>query len=185
MKPKHALFFLVPALALSGCSNDVKECTMTAAYVFNCAESGGVPVAWLLFDGTRFVKNLAGIHFTDDKVIAGDRLTLKYTGDLITLESFPSQTYIENGELKGYSFIKTEIKEEKNTTAERLKETYGLRGENIILDDEGHFATIDEYEGSDYYLTFDAERVIPCPDGANCAVQRYPVAGIYAFNPRP
>ena len=118
-------------------------------------------------------------------MIAGDRLVLKYTGALVTLETSPGQTFIEGGELKDYNFVKTDIFEEKDATAEAIKGKYNLRTENNILDDEGHFASIDQYEGTNYYLTFDKERVVPCPDGANCMVQKLPIAGIYAFNPRP
>ena len=133
----------------------------------------------------RKVGSLARTKAPDYKLIAGDRLVLKYTGALITLETSPGQTYIEGGELKDYYFIKTDIFEEKDATAEAIKGKYNLRTENIILDDEGHFASIDQYEGTNYYLTFDKERVVPCPDGANCMVQKLPIAGIYAFNPRP
>ena len=115
----------------------------------------------------RKVCSLARIKAPDYKLIAGDRLVLKYTGTLVTLETSPGQTYIEGGELKDYYFVKTDIFEEKDATAEAIKGKYNLRTENIILDDEGHFASIDQYEGTNYYLTFDKERVVPCPEGAN------------------
>ena len=187
MKFGNCLWIALSAVALSGCSSgsNFNTTTMTAAYNFGHLEKEGAPVAVLLFNDTYFSGSLAAVQRPDFKLIAGDRLVLKYTGTLITLESSPGQTFIEGGELKDYYFVKTDIFEEKDATAEAIKSKYNLRTENIILDDEGHFVSIDQYEGSDYYLTFDKERVVPCPDGANCAVQLTPVAGIYAFNPRP
>lgn len=187
MKFRNCLWIALSAVALSGCSSgsNFNTTTMTAAYNFRHLEKEGAPVAALLFNDTYFSGGLAGVQRPDFKLVAGDRLVLKYTGALITLESSPGQTYIEGGELKDYYFVKTDIFEEKDATAEAIKSKYNLRTENIILDDEGHFASIDQYEGTNYYLTFDKERVVPCPDGANCAVQLTPVAGIYAFNPRP
>lgn len=192
MKFKNCLWIALSAVALSGCSSgssssdpSFNTTTMTAAYNFWHLEKEGVPVAVLLFNDTYFSGGLTAVQRPDFKLIAGDRLVLKYTGALITQESSPGVAYIAGGELKDYYFIKTDVIERKETTAQEIRQTFSLRTDNIILDDEGHFTSIDQYEGSDYYLTFDKERVVPCPDGANCAVQLTPVAGMYAFNPRP
>ena len=189
--PFHmALLSFAACSIISGCSNNnsgdnIKEETFTAYHNFRHIIKDDIFIASLLFENTTFIGNLGNIQYPDYRLIAGDRLIIKHTGEIVTLLSSPSQTYIQDGELKEYYFIQTRIIEVKEITATSIKNTYSLRNENVILDEEGHFTSIDEYQGSDFYLTFDAERVTTCPEGAWCEEQLVPIAGIYAFNPRP
>ena len=121
------------------------------------------------------------------RIVAGDKLTINYTGDIVGTLSIPGRKSL-NGKLVNYFYTQTTIFEETNVTKEYIKEHYTLKMEKVVTGDESNpvVVSLDEYTGIDYYLSFDLGSCPDCPKGAQCSpCDGRVVAAIYSYNPRP
>ena len=134
-----------------------------------------------MFDASYFGFGFEAMEFPDWTIIAGDMLTLKYTGEIRTKEIFPGEHTIYNGELKSWKFDQTYIIEEHDKTIEQLKEQYNIFQNYIITDQIGHYESLDSYSGSTFYLAVN----LKAETEHNEHSSRSPIAGVYSFNPRP
>ena len=181
MKKCLLLLPLLLAPFLSGCNEEVKTYTFNASFNYRHIMKDDEFIASLLFDNAVFKDGFESLKAPSFNLVAGDRLTIKYTGELLTNMSSPGQTYIYNGELKEYSYWETFIITESSISSKELKEKYILHTEYIIVDNTYHYMNIDEYEGTTFYLSVDNSY---CQVGFSCSPAIPTIVGIYAFNPR-
>ena len=185
---------ILPILFLASCNGAQEEYNKINLYVrysFNTAQRSdtGEYIAYKLFDYSRLGKGLEDIKVPSN-LVAGDILSITYTGILYTLESYPGTYMLEDGEVIDYQFKQCRIDAMSvadatiKDIADEIRNRFDLANEYVILDNTGSFTTLDEYGGCDLYYTYDEAREVECPIGANCEVTRYPVAQLYAYNPR-
>ncbi|MDY5455160.1 MAG: hypothetical protein SPG56_01115 [Bacilli bacterium] len=178
MKYFKAILLLPLTLSLYSCSS-IEEITLEAKYVFNHAfDKDNKPIAVLLFGEAYFSSSL-NIEYDSTSIIGGDRLNIKYIGDLYYQETYPA-TLVIDGKVVSYSISNTYYtKLHTSSIREIYKEI-----EYVITDKEGHYTSIDSYEGEEVYATFSKDKEIPCKEGNNCGPQPFPINAIYSFEPR-
>jgi hypothetical protein len=143
----------------------------------------------LLIDGGYLRKGFEGIEIPND-IVAGDIITIKYTGGEITTETtYPSQTYLYDGEVISYSFTYAKVihydymalKQQKDN----LKQIYDLKDSYVILNNAGKYVSLDKYEGNELYLVTDHQKYEKVKDQlSNTGGTKYPIACMLAFDPR-
>ena len=112
-------------------------------------------------------------------IVAGDAITINYTGDYIVQETYPS-SIILNGEVISYSFTYANVipMATENLTEEMLLE-YDAPNNYVILDRSGKYTTLDKYEGDRVYLVEDQRTVRPRTEDTP-----FYVSCMLAYNPR-
>lgn len=122
-----------------------------------------------------------------DVIVAGDQLELVHTGFIQCEESFPGNCYIQNGEILNYRFIDTTIKtihsDDKpiKEIANEIRDIYSFSYDYVVLNTNGNYVDIDEYEGHDLYLSIDQKKETNKKESASNITF---IAGLYAYNPR-
>ena len=177
MKHFKALMLLPLTLSLYSCSS-IEEIELEAKYVFNHAvDKDNNPIAVLLFGEAYFSSSL-NIEYDSTSIIGGDRLNIKYKGELYYQETYPA-TLVLDGELVSYSISKTYYTKLPSSSIREMHKEINY----VITDKEGHYISIDSYE-EEVYATFSKEKEIPCKDGNQCGPQPFPINAIYSFEPR-
>ena len=136
----------------------------------------------------RQVVGAGNIEVPDD-ITAGDTISIVHTGSITTLETYPGQSYLRNGEVISYSFNYAEVihLEGENYSVEAVKSNYSHRYYRpyVILDRSGRYISLDNYTGDELYLVVDEVRgknsdmiEEDIPEGM------IPVACMLAYNPR-
>lgn len=194
MKKILVLALLFPLLV--GCKDIVNKdrtLVLTAGFIFDHMQNEGEPVAELLFDQSYYTFS-SDIEL-DKPLVAGDQLIITFDGkyNAVCAEIYPAQCTVK-GKIKDYYVQETYIVEitreddETSDIAQAVKRQYILDNEYVILDEEGRYTSLDEYNGDQLYLSYnrkEAEDNCHCPKGALCGPCPMYIAGIYAFNPRP
>lgn len=163
--------------------------SFTYDYGFHKQDENGEPIASLLVDGGYLRGGFEGIEIPDD-IVAGDVITIKYTGgEIITQETYPSHTYLYDGEVISYSFDYADViyydnmslKQQKNN----LNQIYDFEDSYVILNKTGKFVSLDEYEGEELYLVTDHIEYQEVKEQlSNTGSTKYPIACMLAFDPR-
>ena len=178
MKHFKALLLLPLTLSLYSCSS-IEEITLEAKYVFDYAfDADKNPIAVLLFD-EAYLSSSLNIEYDSTSLIGGDRLNIKFIGELYYQETYPA-TLVLDGELVSYSISNTYYTKLPSSS---IREIY-QELEYVITDKEGHYTSIDSYEGEEVYATFSKDKEIPCKDGNQCGPQPFPINALYSFEPR-
>ena len=190
------------SLLLFGCGNPQEtveeipetKLTLSAGFVFNYRlDPEGGFLAELLFDGDSV--SLPERIDTDGPLVAGDQVVITFEGDyeIFCVDVYPGQCRV-NGKVKRQDFVKTEILgiQVADATigdiADDIKSDYHLDNTYVILDEEGKFTPLENYEGHELYLSVNrrsTEYHCTCQDGAECEPCLTYIAGLYAYNPRP
>lgn len=190
---KLGLMLSLSALCLStvSCSPKINMSIFTAGYDYghhlareDPITGEKVPIAALLFDN-----GILGFSVEEPKqqLIAGDKLFLRYTGELRSQATYPSTHRIEKGEV-----IEAEYR--YTTTLKLLPECwkkddsgqivgftcYSCTVEYVITDEEMNFVPLKNYTGTDLFASFGT----PVEDDG-CLPELRPLAALYAFDPRP
>ena len=178
MKHFKAILLLPLTLSLYSCSS-IEEIELEAKYVFNHAfDKDNNPIAVLLFDEAYLSSSLK-IEYDSTSLIGGDRLNIKYKGELYYQETYPA-TLVLDGELVSYSISNTYYTKLPSSSIREMHKEINY----VITDKEGHYTSIDSYEGEEVYATFSKDKEIPCKDGNNCEPQPFPINALYSFEPR-
>ena len=178
MKHFKAILLLPLTLSLYSCSS-IKEIELEAKYVFNHAfDKDNNPIAVLLFD-EAYLSSSLNIEYDSTSIIGGDRLNIKFIGELFYQETYPA-TLVLDGELVSYSISNTYYTKLPSSSIREMHKEINY----VITDKEGHYISIDSYEGEEVYATFSKDKEIPCKDGNNCGPQPFPINAIYSFEPR-
>ena len=178
MKHFKALLLLPLTLSLYSCSS-IEEITLEAKYVFNHAfDKDNNPIAVLLFD-EAYLSSSLNIKYDSTSIIGGDRLNIKFIGELYYQLTYPA-TLVLDGELISYNISNTYYTKLPSSSIREIHKEINY----VITDKEGHYISIDSYEGEEVYATFSKEKEIPCKDGNQCGPQPFPINAIYSFEPR-
>lgn len=178
MKHFKAILLLPLILSLYSCSS-IEEITLEAKYVFNHAfDKDNNPIAVLLFDEAYFSSSL-NIKYDSTSIIGGDRLNIKFIGELYYQVTYPA-TLVLDGELVSYNISNTYYTKLPTSSIREMHKEINY----VITDKEGHYTSIDSYEGEEVYATFSKDKEIPCKDGNQCGPQPFPINAIYSFEPR-
>ena len=194
MKHKNLFLALIPLL-LVGCStNKEKTLELNAGFIFDFAQNQeGEYLASLYFNESEYYFS-SDIEL-DKPLVAGDQLSITFNGDysVTCAETYPTSCEVK-GDIKSYSLIETKIygvhvdDAAIGEIANQFKSNYILDNEYVVLDEEGRFISLDDYDGQDLYLSCNKRKMdenCSCPDGAECEICPIYVAGLYAYNPRP
>ena len=195
MKNKIAILIAFPVL-LTGCqgnSSSIGEHTLVLNYgfVFNHIQNQqGEKLAKLLLNDCYY-KFSSDIEL-DKPAVAGDQLSITFDGDysILGFSTGPGDCTV-TGTIKDYSLIETQIigllVDEASMEAAIRNSGYVLDNEYVILDKEGRYTTLDEYPGSNLFLSVNQRKMAEyctCPEGAQCEPCPIYIAGLYAYNPR-
>ena len=198
MKNKIAILIILPIL-LIGCSNNngdksnsTKEHTLVLNYgfVFNHIKNQeGEDLAKLLLNDGYYT--FSSEITIDRPVVAGDQLSITFDGEYeaICRETYPAQCTI-TGTIKSYHLIKTQVLGllvDGASMATAIRNSgYVLDNEYVILDKEGRYTSLDEYEGSEVFLSYNQRKMeeeCTCPEGAMCEPCPVYISQLYAYNP--
>ena len=115
--------------------------------------------ATLLVDYSKLVYGFENVTIPDD-IVAGDTITIEYTGDMYILESYPGRTELY-GEVVSYSFKYASVTKEVLTasTIDRIRAEYDIKDEYVIINRGGEYKTLEECTGRYIYLVTDQKRV--------------------------
>ena len=198
MKNKITILIVLPLL-LAGCSNVNKsssknnEHTLVLDYgfVFNhILSQKGEPLAKLLLNDSYY--SFPSEIKIEEPVVAGDQLSITFDGeyDGVCLETYPAQCTI-TGTIKSYHLIETQViglLVDGASMAVAIRNSgYVLDNEYVILDKEGRYTSLDEYDDSNIYLSVNkkkTEQYCTCPEGAQCGPCQIYISQLYAYNPR-
>lgn len=188
------LSLLLLSTILVGCSlSSNKEYTLVlnAGFVFNHIQTQeGEELAKLLLNDAYYV--FSSEIKLDKPLVAGDQLSISFDGqyEAICRETYPAQCTV-TGTIKNYSIIETQIRGihvDDTTIANAIKNGgFVLDNEYVILDEEGRYTSLNDYNGSDIFLSYNQKKMVEyctCPKGAQCQPCPIYVAGLYAYNPR-
>lgn len=147
----------------------------------------------LLVDSSHLGRGFESIEIPDD-IVAGDIINIVHTGSIVTLESYPGKSYLENGEVISYSFSYSDVihleGEEFELTMPNIELVYDFSNPYVILDRNGKFVALDEYEGDELYLVYNQEKYDEIKDELENNTSegypsvRRPIASMFAYNPR-
>ena len=199
MKNKTTILIVLPLL-LAGCSNVNKSSSknnehvlvLDYGFVFNHIQNqDGEQLARLLLNDSYY--SFPSEIKIDESIVAGDQLSITFDGeyDGICLETYPAQCTI-TGTIKSYRLIQTQVigmlvDEASMATAIR-NSGYVLDNECVILNEEGRYTSLDDYDGSNIFLSVDQKKTeehCTCPEGAQCGPCPIYISQLYAYNPRP
>ncbi|MBE6663507.1 MAG: hypothetical protein E7602_03270 [Ruminococcaceae bacterium] len=141
--------------------------------------------ATLLIDYGRLIHGFENVIIPDD-IVAGDSITIEYTGGISIAESYPSGIYLHDGEVISYSFKYASVVPFSltKTSIERLREEYDIAEEYVIVDRSGKYQTLEESIGKTIYLVTDQKKVSEHPNNWGFPADKYPISSMFAFNPR-
>ena len=191
-------------MLLAGCANPgssssvaptERTLVLNAGFVFDhiAEQDTGEKLAALLFNDSYY--SFSEVIKLEKPVVAGDQLVITVESnseDICTL-LYPGRCTI-HGKVKSVVHLKTlvnAIHVDDATIGEiatQIKRGYLLDNEYVILDEEGRYCPLDEYDGHDLYISWDKkkkEEKCVCPEGASCGPCPIYVAGLYAYDPRP
>ena len=187
-------------LILSSCTkptaisseDEDKVLLLNASFVFDIAQNAeGERIATLLFDQCYY--SFPNEVMIEETLVAGDQLSIVFNGDYqcFCLCTFPGNCDLE-GDVKSYSLLKAPIVEIHlddgtiSDMADSIRRNYFLNNEYVILDEEGRYTSLNDYNGQDLFLSENrrmAAEYCTCPEGAECGPCPFYVAGLYAYNP--
>ena len=180
---------------LIGCSlspNKEYVLVLNAGFVFDHIQTQeGEKLAKLLLNNSYYV--FSSEIKLDKPLVAGDQLSITFDGqyEAICRETYPAQCAV-TGTIKNYSIMETQIygiHVDDTTIVSAIKnDGFVLDNEYVILDEEGRYTSLNEYNGSDIFLSYNQKKMVEyctCPKGAKCGPCPIYVAGLYAYNPRP
>ena len=204
MKKSKFLLFLSLPLLLTSCSNpgttsknsltsssdesEIKTANIPLTFVFEHVYDGesNIPLASLLYQSKYLSDDFDELEIPHD-LIAGDLLSIEYTGEIIASESYPGTLYLD-GEIISYNFEKTKIIEidikEDLLTIDNLSQNYVLENEFVILNKDYQYLKLEDYTGDKLYLSVDLSAVTKSIDSYIYGPGIYHISGIYAYNPR-
>ena len=145
------------------------------------------PRADLLVDYGNLGRGFDGVVIPDD-IVAGDTITIEYTGEITILESYPARIQLD-GEVKSYSFGYAEVThyEGEDFSIEHIKACYDYKDAYVILDRSGRYVKLDEYTGNEIYLVTDQKKLYGDDLGGIQDLKaplKHPIACMLAYNPR-
>lgn len=189
---KKKLTLLLLPLLLVGCNETANiEHVLVLDYAFNFSQQENK--AELLLNDAHYI--FPSEINLDRPVVAGDELSVIFDGDYeITCSPNESGECLIKGNIKSYKLIETYIRaiHVDDTTIKEIADTirgeYILDNENIILDTEGNYISLDEYDGNELFLSINLKKTneyCVCPEGMECGPCPSYVAGLYAYDPRP
>ena len=88
-------------------------------------------------------------------IVAGDTITINYTGYYTILETYPSVIGLQDGEVISYSFSYAKV---IPVSVERIAEgilDYDAPNNYVILDRSGRYTTLDKFKGDTVYFVED------------------------------
>jgi hypothetical protein len=191
MKSKRIIIttiLLMSIFGMASCSNyGQKTMYLSANYVYGhstiSSASGDVPVASLMFDSSSLGKGFEDVE-VPPKTIAGDCLEIKYTGELITPETYPGKIVL-NGELKSYVFHKASVCSvhvDDGCVTKKSFSDYLLGDDNIILNDQYEYININDSGFYDIWFTEKWVYVDP-NDSTIYGPSIIEISGLFAFDP--
>ena len=198
MKNKPTILIVLP-LVLAGCnvpnkpSSTSNEHTLVLDYgfVFNHVQNQkGEQLAKLLLNDSYY--SFPSEINIEEPIVAGDQLSITFDGeyDGVCLEKYPAQCTI-TGTIKSYHLIQTEViglLVDGASMAVAIRNSgYVLDNEYVILDEEGRYTSLDEYDDSNIYLSVNQKKMeeyCTCPEGAQCGPCPIYISQLYAYNPR-
>lgn len=159
-------------------------CTVLAGYDYGYHRTG---LATVLYNySTLFFTLPEGV----DPPVAGDEFTITYTGQMITLESYPSTVMFEDGAITSVSAepaviyrVRYIVKDKRLTVLDENGETMAIDfisyPQYYIIDGEGHFAE---------WSTLTEDTILygsVSPTDQEYAHVQINFSGMYLENPRP
>ena len=198
MKNKPTVLIVLPFL-LTGCNvankpsstSDKHTLVLDYGFVFNHVQNQKEEqLAKLLLNDSYY--SFPSEISIEEPIVAGDQLSITFDGeyDGICLETYPVQCTI-TGTIKSYRLIQTQViglLVDGASTAVAIRNSgYVLDNEYVILDEEGRYTSLDEYDGSNIFLSVDQRKTkdyCTCPEGAQCEPCPIYISQLYAYNPR-
>lgn len=124
-------------------------------------------------------------------ITAGDMLIVEHTGYFMTAETYPGSTDLYDGEVISYRYeystVFTLFGDEIDSEAIKAKYDFRWGDEYVILNRDGDFVSLDEYEGTTLYLVLDMERAEKIDKNEiqpSWDETKIPIACALAYNPR-
>ena len=124
-------------------------------------------------------------------ITAGDMLIVEHTGHFMTAETYPGSTDLYDGEVISYRYeystVFTLLGDEIDSEAIKAKYDFRWGDEYVILNRDGDFVSLDEYEGTTLYLVLDMERAEKIDKNEiqpSWDETKIPIACALAYNPR-
>lgn len=124
-------------------------------------------------------------------ITAGDMLIVEHTGYFMTAETYPGSTDLYDGEVISYRYeystVFTLLGDEIDSEAIKAKYDFRWGDEYVILNRDGDFVSLDEYEGTTLYLVLDMERAEKIDKNEiqpSWDETKIPIACALAYNPR-
>ena len=198
MKNKPTILIVLPLL-LAGCnvankpSSTSNEHTLVLDYgfVFNHVQNQkGEQLAKLLLNDSYY--SFPSEINIEEPIVAGDQLSITFDGeyDGVCLETYPAQCTI-TGTIKSYHLIQTEVLGllvDGASMAVAIRNSgYILDNEYVILDEEGRYTSLDEYDQSNIFLSVNKKKTegyCTCPEGAQCGPCPIYISQLYGYDPR-
>ena len=198
MKNKPTIL-IVLLLVLAGCnvpnkpSSTSNEHTLVLDYgfVFNHVQNQkGEQLAKLLLNDSYY--SFPSEINIEEPIVAGDQLSITFDGeyDGVCLETYPAQCTI-TGTIKSYHLIQTEVLGllvDGASMAVAIRNSgYILDNEYVILDEEGRYTSLDEYDKSNIFLSVNKKKTegyCTCPEGAQCGPCPIYISQLYGYDPR-
>ena len=191
---KKHIIFLLPFL-LSGCyinNGAVESYEFLTARLESVSENKAV-----LFWNRSNITFLDEIKF-DKPIVAGDylKITFDHSHSKTCDNSWPGNCELK-GKVKSYELTEAPIWKFDFRDKDDLPYYYQLASDYnvicngfVLTDEEGHYVSISEFEGTTVFLSGDASKKnVGCtwPPAEKCGTDRSReyICGIYAFNPRP
>ncbi len=181
---------ILPTEASEGDETLVLDLTLVYGHI---QKEDGTNIAPLLYNHSYYsFKGTGSVDKPEKALVAGDQVYITFDGayEGICLMTYPSQCTIE-GDIISTRYEYAEVQKEEVASVDGLLSvylhaSYGFARDFIILDPSGAYIPLDEYRGDEVYVTSDLNAMskITCPEGAYCEPSLYPIAGIYAYDPR-
>ena len=135
----------------------------------------------LLFGHTYLKSGFENIVFPNN-IIAGDILYVEHSGEIIIQETYPSQTFIVDGELLSYRFSYANVVRinKEDLDIDKLKSKYILPYKQNVINQNLEYVSLEEYISNEsntvLYLTIKQEYT---------DIEEKPqIVGMYSCNPR-
>ena len=198
MNNKSTILIVLPLL-LVGCNvankpsstSDKHTLVLGYGFVFNHVQNQkGEQLAKLLLNNSYY--SFSSEINIEEPIVAGDQLSITFDGeyDEICLETYPAQCTI-TGTINSYHLIQTEVLgllvDDTSMAVAIRNGGYVLDNEYVILDEEGRYTSLDEYDDSNIFLSVNKKKMeeyCTCPEGAQCEPCPIYVSQLYAYNPR-
>ena len=172
MKSKKIFVFLLLPLLLTSCLINIKETKLTYNLDFNLDHEK----ATILLKGGYLSSSLT--IKIDEDIIPGDQLIIKYTGDLLIQESYPSKIDIYNGNVVSYKLMKTTVEEVNLEIIDEIDFP-----PFVIIDNEYHFIPFEDYKGNILYGSIAISEFV-CPTNALCTPEQLSYSALSSFKIR-